>query len=106
MSLPRLNANSFEEKIYDIGETCLVVFSRKSCHVCKEVVPLVEELYPKYQNKFGFYYVDVEEDKSLYQSLSLKGVPQILFFKDGEFQGKLAGQVEEEEIEEKIGQSL
>lgn len=106
MSLAKLNSNNFEEKIYDIGEACLVVFSRKSCHVCKEVVPLVEELHLKYQGKFRFYYVDVEEDKALYQSLSLKGVPQILFFKDGEFQGKLAGQVEEEEIEEKIQQSL
>lgn len=106
MSLPQLNAKSFENKIYDSGEACLVVFSRKSCHVCKEVVPIVEELEPKYKSKFGFYYVDVEEDKSLFQSLSLKGVPQILFFRNGEYQGKLSGQVEEEDIEEKIADNL
>ncbi|KLU64106.1 thioredoxin [Desulfosporosinus acididurans] len=106
MSLPKLNANSFEEKIYDAGEACLVVFSRKTCHVCKEVVPKVEELQPQYEGKFGFYHVDVEEDKPLYQSLSLKGVPQILFFKDGEYQGKLTGNVDDEEIEEKIEEFL
>ena len=32
-----LNANSFEEIIYDEGQPCLVIFSRKSCHVCQEV---------------------------------------------------------------------
>ncbi|TGE35112.1 thioredoxin [Desulfosporosinus fructosivorans] len=106
MSLLQLNSKSFEEKVYDSGEACLVVFSRKSCHVCKEVVPIVEELHSKYEGKFGFYYVDVEENKSLYQSLSLKGVPQILFFKEGIYQGKLSGQVEEEEIEEKIAENL
>ena len=31
-----LNANSFEELIYDEGKPCLVMFSRKSCHVCQE----------------------------------------------------------------------
>jgi thioredoxin 1 len=102
MSLKQLNSTLFEKIIYDDGEPCLVIFSRKTCHVCQEVVPVLEDLQPKYEGKFGFYYVDVEEDKSLYQSFSLKGVPQILFFKDGEYQGKSAGAVEEEEVEEKI----
>lgn len=106
MSLEKLDANSLEEKIYDNEEACLVVFSRKSCHVCQSVVPVLEELAPNYEGKFGFYYVDVEEQKNLFQRFSLKGVPQILFFKDGEFQGKVAGKVEEEQIEDKISEIM
>ncbi|WP_407311431.1 thioredoxin family protein [Desulfosporosinus sp. SB140] len=106
MSLEQLNSNRFEEIIYDNCEPCLVIFSRKTCHVCKEVVPMLAEVKPQYEGKFGFYYVDVEEDKNLYQRFSLKGVPQILFFNDGEYQGKLAGNVEEETLEEKIAEVL
>lgn len=106
MSLEQLNSSRFEEVIYSKGEPCLVIFSRKSCHVCQGVIPILEDLKPQYEGKFGFYYVDVEEDKSLYQSFSLKGVPQILFFKDGEYQGKLSGAVEEEEVEERIADVL
>ena len=106
MSLQQLNSNRFEEIIYDNCEPCLVIFSKKECHVCKEVVPMLEELQPQYEGKFGFYYVDVEEDKNLFQRFSLKGVPQVLFFKEGEYQGKLAGKVEEEAIEEKIAEVL
>jgi thioredoxin 1 len=106
MSLQQLNSDSFEEIIYDNCEPCLVIFSRKSCHVCKEVVPMLEELKSQYEGKFGFYYVDVEEDKNLYQRFTLKGVPQILFFNDGEYQGKLAGEVEDEQVEEKIAEVL
>ncbi|SHN53212.1 thioredoxin family protein [Desulfitobacterium chlororespirans] len=102
MSLSPLDDTGFEEVIYDKGEPCLVIFSRKSCHVCKEVVPLLEELQPEYAGRFGFYYVDVEEEKGLFQRFSLKGVPQILFFHEGEFKGKMAGQVEAEQVEEKI----
>lgn len=106
MSLQQLNASRFEEIIYDNCESCLVIFSRKDCHVCKEVVPMLDELKPQYEGKFGFYYVDVEEDKNLFQRFSLKGVPQVLFFSDGEYRGKVAGKAEEESIEEKIAEVL
>ena len=106
MSLQQLNSNSFEETIYDNCEPCLVIFSRKNCHVCKEVVQMLEEFQPQYEGKFGFYYADVEEDKNLYNRLSLKGVPQILLFKEGEYQGTLAGNVEDEKVEEKIAEVL
>ncbi|ACL19868.1 Thioredoxin domain protein [Desulfitobacterium hafniense DCB-2] len=106
MPIQQLDFDSFEEIIYDEGEPCLVVYSRKSCHVCKEVVPEIEELAPKYKGEFGFYYVDVEEDQALFQRFSLKGVPQILFFNDGEYKGKMAGKAEGDQIEEKIAEVM
>lgn len=102
MELKPLNVRNFDERVYDNGENCVVVFSRKNCHVCKEVVPMVEECGEKYSDKINFYRVDVEEDRELYNRFSMKGVPSILFFKDGEYQGRLAGNVEEEQFEEKI----
>ncbi|MDQ7094579.1 thioredoxin family protein [Desulfosporosinus sp. PR] len=102
MSLQPLDSSRFEEVIYNNGEPCLVIFSRESCHVCQGVLPILEDLQPQFAGKFSFYHVDVEEEKALYQKFSLKGVPQILFFKDGEYQGKLAGKVEEEDVEERI----
>ena len=32
--MKKLNSRAFEEYIENDGETCLVIFSRKSCHVC------------------------------------------------------------------------
>lgn len=106
MSLQQLDATRFEEIIYDNGDPCLVIFSRENCHVCKEVVPMLEELQPQYEGKFGFYYVDVEADKNLTQRFSLRGVPSIVFFNEGQLQGRLAGNVEEEEVAEKIADIL
>lgn len=106
MSLEKLNAEQFEEVIYNNEEQCLVIFSRKTCHVCQGVIPILEDLQQQYEGKFGFYYVDVEEDKDLFQKFSLKGVPQILFFKESEYQGKLAGAVEDEQVVDKIAEVL
>lgn len=102
MSLKHLDSNEFDEIIYDNAEPSLVIFSRESCTVCQGVVPILEDLQSKYDGKYNFYYVDVEEQKNLFKRFSLKGVPQILFFKEGEYQGKLAGQVEDDQVEEKI----
>ncbi|MBQ2776711.1 MAG: thioredoxin family protein [Peptococcaceae bacterium] len=106
--MKELNGATFEEIIYDEGQPCLVIFSRKSCHVCQEVHPIIDEIEKQYEGKdFGFYHVDVEDEKDLFNRFSLKGVPQVLFFNDGEFLGKFAGKKEEEEyiakIEEIIG---
>lgn len=106
MPLQQLNVNTIEAIVYDNGEPCLVVFSRKTCHVCKQVVAVLEELQPQYEGKFGFYYVDSEENAKLLQRFSLKGVPQVLYFNNGEFHGKQAGLVDEEKVEEKIASTL
>lgn len=104
--MQKLNTELFEEIVYDEGEPCVVVFSRQSCHVCQEVKPMLEEIVKEYQGKVSLYYVDVEEDKGLFQKFSLKGVPQVLFFKDGELLAKLAGKKEDEEYKEKIDEMI
>ncbi|MBN2061402.1 MAG: thioredoxin family protein [Deltaproteobacteria bacterium] len=106
MKLIKLNPLSFEKVIYDNCENCLVAFTREDCHVCMEVVPLLEEIAEKYAGNFGFYSVDVEKEKDLYNRFPLRGVPSIMFFKDGSFKGKLAGKVEEDQIQEKIAEML
>lgn len=106
MTLKKVDSKVLDDAIFNNNEACVVVFSREGCHVCQEVVPRAEEVAKKFENKLSFYYVDVEKQKELFKKFSLKGVPQMLFFKDGEFYGKLAGEVEEEDIEEKIDDLL
>jgi thioredoxin 1 len=102
MAITKLDADSFERNVIEGRGKCLIVFSRQNCHVCAEVVPMLEELAPELASECAFYYVDVEEQASLYKTYPLKGVPSLMFFKDGDYQGKLAGPVTEEQVREKI----
>lgn len=105
--MKQLNAADFQEKVYDDGEACLVLFSRKDCHVCQEVHPMLEEIAADYANaEFGFYNVDVDEQKELFRRMALKGVPQVLFFRDGEQVARLAGKQDEDAYIEKIDEIL
>lgn len=105
--MEQLNAAEFQEKIYDDGESCLVLFSRKDCHVCQQVHPMLEEISTEYADAdFGFYNVDVDEQKELFQRMSLKGVPQTLFFQDGELVARIAGKQDEDKYIEKIDEII
>ncbi len=100
--LKKLTTEEFEATVYTNEEPCLVIFMRKTCHVCEEVVPVLEDMEANHREKCSFYAVDVEEQKQLFHSFSFKSIPQILFFNKGEYHAKLAGLVEEEDIENSI----
>lgn len=102
-----LNTIEFQERVYDDGEACLVLFSRKDCHVCQEVHPMLEDIAQEYADAdFGFYNVDVDQEKDLFQKMALKGVPQALFFQDGELVARIAGKQDEDVYIEKIDEIL
>lgn len=106
--MKKLDSNSFDEIIYDDCESCLVMFSRKSCHVCQAVHPKIEELAADEDlaGRFGFYEVDVEENRDIFDRFSLKGVPQVLYFSDGEYAGKLTGEKTTDEYADRIDEII
>ena len=75
-----LNEKLFFEKTTKNRETCVVLFSKATCHICQQVTPILEELERLYaEQPVSFYHVDAVTEKSLMERLSLKGVPQVLF---------------------------
>lgn len=96
-----LNAVGFEEVVEDGGEHCLVLFSRTSCTVCQSVHAKLETLKDDYP-RVPFYEVDVEEQPSLMAKRHLKGVPQTLFFADGEIRARITGDTSEDEFADRI----
>ena len=59
-----LNRVAFREIVEDDGEPCLVIFSRKSCHVCQAVHGKLDSLEGEYPD-VPFYEVDVEAEPEL-----------------------------------------
>ena len=95
--MKKLNSAAFHEYVENDGETCLVIFSRKSCQVCQGVHAVLDDLEQDYKGKIPFYEVDVEEESGLFEKMMMKGVPQVVIFDNGEVVEKLAGSHEEDE---------
>ena len=100
--MEKLNRAAFEELVEEEEQPCLVLFSRKDCHVCQAVHPILEDLEPDYEASIAFYQVDVEEEPGLFQKYGGKGVPQVLSFQHGEVAMRMAGQHDEDDYIEQI----
>ncbi len=85
-----LRKTSFEETVYDDEESCLVLFSRKTCPICASVTYKLNELEDEFKD-IPFYHIDSEAETELMNRFKLKGVPQVLLFSQGKEQKRLVG---------------
>ena len=81
--MEKLSQTEFDENVIEEEQHCIVLFSRKDCHVCQAVHPMLEDLESDY-GSIPFYQVDVEEEPALFQKYGGKGVPQVISFQGGE----------------------
>lgn len=95
-----LTGESFEQKIIAEKATGLILFGKETCPICQEVHPLLEEIEEGYVGKpFRFFYVDAAVETTLFKDLGLHGVPNTLFFQNGQEVQRFSGAREYEEYE-------
>lgn len=110
MELQLINGEEFNQKINEKKETCVVVFSKESCTVCKQLKPAIEKVADAYANddSISFYSMDVKTDDGLatFKSLQLMGVPQTVFFLNGEQKEALPGAMTEANLKSEVEDML
>ena len=74
------------------GESLLVVDCLASwCGSCKLVTPLIDQLADAYGDRAKVMKMDFDANKHIRQRFDLKGMPAVMFFKNGELQETLTG---------------
>ena len=61
------------------------------CGPCKLVAPLMDQLSDEYGDRAKVFKLDVDDHKPIAKRFGVKGVPAVLFFKDGELMELLVG---------------
>lgn len=106
MNVKDITAENYNEIVHDRKETCVVVFSKESCSVCKELAPNMEAVATEYANddRINFYHIDVqtEDGLALFKSLKLIGVPQSVFIKEGTQNEAVPGAISQAIIKKEI----
>lgn len=94
----------FDSCTFESSVPVMVMFSAERCKVCEEVLPVVEEVAAKYVNSLKTYKIDVDTYKSIATRFRLRGIPQVLLFKEGEIKERIGGLFSEDDLEELIEQ--
>ena len=66
MNLPLINGEQFEQITKENKETCIVVFSKETCSVCKQLAPVAEKMASQFEGQVNFYTMDVNKRQPLY----------------------------------------
>ena len=68
----------------------------------KTIAPVIEELAGEYDGKLKVVKVNVDDNKDAAVRYNVKGIPNLILFKNGESQDQIVGAVSKQELQSAI----
>ena len=84
MPTNKTNDQNFKTDVLDSKQPVLVDFWAEWCGPCKAIAPSLEELSEEMASKLKIVKINVDENPSISQTYSIRSIPALMIFKDGE----------------------
>lgn len=97
-----INEASFERAVLQSPIPVVVDFWADWCGPCKMIAPLLDEIAKESDGRYRVAKVEADENPALMQRFAIRGIPTLLFFKNGELRDQVAGALPKKAIVEKI----
>jgi len=101
-----VTGETFEKEVLQADKLVMVDFWATWCGPCKIIAPVVEELAKEYEGRVNFVKVNTDENPDLASRYNIRGIPTLMFFKDGQIVDQLIGAVPKAQIKSKIDSLL
>ena len=92
-----VNKDNFEVEVIKSDKPVIVDFWAEWCGPCKALAPILDEVAGEVSNA-KVVKVNVDEAQELAQQYGIRGIPTLIFFKDGEVKSTLVGNQPKAEI--------
>ncbi|MCA8837648.1 MAG: thioredoxin TrxA [Gammaproteobacteria bacterium] len=89
--IENVSDDTFDEKVINSSTPVLVDFWAEWCGPCKMLAPTLDELAQEYENKVQIYKLNVDDNKQVPTRYSIRGIPCLILFKNGEVAGMQVG---------------
>ena len=96
-NLISVNKDNFEAEVVNSSTPVVVDFWAEWCGPCKALAPVLDEIAGEMPNA-KVVKVNVDESGELAQQYGIRGIPTLIFFKDGEVKSTLVGNQPKAEI--------
>ncbi len=80
----------------------IVDFNAVWCGPCKILKPRVQKVVKKYSDKVELFDIDVDKNSTVANAMNVKGIPLVIFYKQGKEVWRSMGLIEEELLTEKV----
>jgi thioredoxin 1 len=97
---------SFDQEVLRSEQPVLVDFWAGWCGPCKAIAPIVDGVAAAYAGRLKVTKMNVDENGGTPSRYGIRGIPALLFFKDGKVADQVVGYVPQDVIEEKVKRLL
>ncbi len=94
--------DSFKEVVLDSDKLVLVDFWASWCGPCLALAPVIDDIAEEYSDSVKICKLNVDENQKTAMQYGIKGIPTILFFKNGNVVEQSVGLVPKEQLKELI----
>jgi thioredoxin 1 len=93
---------NFQEMIKSSDKLILVDFWADWCNPCKALAPILEDVSNDLGEKIIVYKINIDDNPTTPQKYGVRGIPTIIFFKNGEVVDRQVGVLPKSKLYEKI----
>ena len=104
--IKNLSLDNFENEISSSNIPVLVDFWAEWCGPCKMLGPILEEISKDLKDKLQIVKVNLDENQDLAMKYSIRSIPTLLLFKDGELIDTKVGLLPKSELVEWLGSKI
>jgi len=97
-----LTDGQFQRRVEQSSLPVLVDFYSPTCGPCHIIAPILETLAQEYAGRLLVFKLDTSTQQMSAARFQIRGVPTLLFFKNGQLVDQLVGAVPRLEIEQRI----
>ena len=106
MSVKPITKIDFESNVLQAKKPVLVDFWAEWCGPCKALAPILEEISEEVGERAQIVKINIDENGELAQEYGIRGIPTLIFFKDGQAQKTLVGNQPKTEIKASLDELL
>ena len=106
MATSKTNDQDFKSDVLEADKFVLVDFWAEWCGPCKAIAPSLEEISEEMIDKLKVVKINVDENPEVSQSYSIRSIPALMIFKNGEKVSEKLGALPKSALQAWVNETL